>query len=53
MLICNIIHKIKPSNKSKKLPNNSDIDWAKQNKMLRDARWEQRGQPEKTVWWSI
>ena len=32
---------------------NRDIDWAKQNKMLRDLRWKQRGQPEKTVWWSI
>ena len=31
----------------------SDIDWAKQNKMLRELRWKQRGQPEKTVWWSI
>ena len=31
----------------------SDIDWAKQNKMLRDLRWKQRGEPEKTVWWSI
>ena len=30
-----------------------DIDWAKQNKMLRDLRWKQRGQPVKTEWWSI
>ena len=30
----------------------SDIDWAEQNKMLRELRWKQRGQPEKTVWWS-
>ena len=34
-------------------PDNSDIDWAKQNKMLSDLRWKQRGQPVKTVWWSI
>jgi len=33
--------------------NDSDIDWAKQNKMLRELRWKQRGEPEKTVWWSI
>lgn len=38
---------------SKSESNSSDIDWAKQNKMLRDLRWKQRGQPEKTVWWSI
>jgi hypothetical protein len=31
----------------------SDIDWAKQNKMLRELRWKQRGEPVKTVWWSI
>ena len=30
-----------------------DIDWAKQNKMLRELRWKQRGEPTKTVWWSI
>ena len=31
----------------------TDIDWAEQNKMLRELRWKQRGQPVKTVWWSI
>ena len=31
----------------------SDIDWAKQNKMLKELRLKQRGQPIKTVWWSI
>ena len=31
----------------------SDIDWAKQNKMLADLRWKQRGQPIKNEWWSI
>lgn len=33
--------------------NSRDIDWTKQNKMLADLRWKQRGQPVKTVWWSI
>ena len=34
-------------------PKSSDIDWAKENKMLRDLRWKQRGQPIKNEWWSI
>lgn len=31
----------------------SDIDWAKENKMLRELRWKMRGQPVKNEWWSI
>ena len=31
----------------------TDIDWAEQNKMLRELRWKQRGQPIKNEWWSI
>ena len=38
---------------SKSKSNDSDIDWAKQNKMLRDLRWKQRGQPIQAEWWSI
>jgi len=38
---------------SKPEPKSNDIDWAKENKMLRDLRWKQRGEPVKTVWWSI
>ena len=34
-------------------PSDSDIDWAEQNKMLKDLRWKQRGQPVKAEWWSI
>ena len=41
------------SQRKKSQRSDSDIDWAKQNKMLADLRWKQRGQPEKTVWWSI
>lgn len=31
----------------------TDIDWAKENKMLADLRWKMRGQPIKNEWWSI
>ena len=31
----------------------TDINWPEQNKMLRDLRWKQRGQPIKNEWWSI
>ena len=31
----------------------SDIDWEKENQMLRELRWKQRGQPVKNEWWSI
>lgn len=31
----------------------TDIDWAEQNKMLRDLRWKQRGELIKNEWWSI
>ena len=41
------------SQAKKSQPSDSDIDWAKQNKMLRELRWKQRGEPVKTVWWSI
>jgi len=30
-----------------------DINWVEQNRMLKDLRQKQQGQPEKTVWWSI
>ncbi len=38
---------------SKSESDSSDIDWAKQNKMLRELRLKMRGQPVKTEWWSI
>ena len=31
----------------------TDVNWTEQNKMLRDLRWKQRGQPTKNEWWSI